>query len=727
MQDDLRAQVSILRVFAAAGVELRHMCDDEWMGCCPFHDDSTASFSVNSSKGVYVCFGCDAKGDAYTFLQEKEGLDFAGAKRRLAEIGGIDLAGTAPRKAENSPVEGAGKVVSIGAAAGLTEKPKDVAYYGYTDERERLLYEIVRREWLRDGARQKTFLQRYRDPEKPNEYIWRKHSRQVLYRLHKVAPADVVWLVEGEKDVHTLEKLGLVATTWAGGAKAKWLAGYSQTLAGKKIYIIPDNDEAGVSCMQKCFDKLSEIANVLVVRVPGPPKSDVTDWLNDGGTIEQLMELARKAEADAAETKRAGMVGAKREPNELAKEIMRDRYFLSDQDGAIYEYNSRYWERITTLRLKLFGLKVDSDQHTNQRRRGEIADYIATSVQQPRINWRQLTATEVPLQNGVFDVRALSMRPHRPEDYLETVVPIPYTEQADCPTWRRALIDYFGSDSDCELKVLALQQFFGYTLLPHARYKKALVLYGEGDTGKSQVLNLLGELVGQENRCAVSVEDMDDPRKRVPIRGKMLNMLTELSSKSVVADSGFKQLISTEEPLLFDPKHLPPYMYTPTCKHVIACNALPSVNDLTKATYNRMLIVRFNRVLKKEEQDRDFFGKLKAELPGILNWAIAGALDLVEHGGQFVEIPESSAIVDEYRRDENEINAFLDERCERDPEAWVTSEQVRSKFRTWAGRNYSDKAIGHMMRAAGFPSRQYRGENTRRHNGLRWRDALVSG
>jgi putative DNA primase/helicase len=719
--DEIRSKVSILYVLQRGGVELKKN-GTEYIAKCPFHKDDTPSFSVNEEKGLYVCFGCGAKGDAYSFIQATEGLDFVGAKKRLAELAGLDPDEATKRP---EPQKTNGKVVTMDpAAAGLSDKPKITAYYGYTDERERLLYEIVRKEWMEGGEKKKSFLQRFRDPEKPSEYIWKKHARQVLYRLHKVAPADTVWLVEGEKDVHTLEKLGLVATTPSGGSNGKWLSGYSQSLAGKKVYIIPDNDDPGVKHAQKCYDKVSPVANVVIVRVPGPPKSDVTDWMADGGTIEQLLELARKAEADAEQEKRAGKIGAKREPNEIAREIMGVNQFLSDQHGAVFEYNSRFWEKITNRRLRQWGQKYDSEQHTNQRRRGEIADFIEVCVQQPRIQWRQLKPTEVPLHNGVFDVKTLVLRPHRAEDYLETVVPIAYQEQAACPTWRQALVDYFGADPDCEKKILALQQFFGYTLLPHARYKKALVLYGEGDTGKSQVLNLLGELVGQDNRCAVSVEDMDDPRSRVPIVGKMLNMLTELSSKSVVADSGFKQLISTEEPMLFDPKHLPPFMYSPACKHVVACNTLPSVNDLTKATFNRMLIVRFNRVLRREEQDRDFFGKLKAELPGILNWAIGGALDLVEHGGQFEDIPESSAIVDEYRKSENEINAFLEEKAERDELSYVSACDVRAKFRTWAGRNYSDKAIGHMMKAAGFGSAPYPGDSSRRHKGLRWRDNL---
>ena len=48
-------------------------------GRCPFHNEKTPSFFVSPDRGSYYCFGCHAKGDIFTFVQEFEGLDFIGA------------------------------------------------------------------------------------------------------------------------------------------------------------------------------------------------------------------------------------------------------------------------------------------------------------------------------------------------------------------------------------------------------------------------------------------------------------------------------------------------------------------------------------------------------------------------------------------------------------------------------------------------------------------------
>jgi DNA primase len=60
-------------------------------GLCPFHEEKTPSFSVNVEEGLYYCFGCQAKGDAITFVRETQHLDFIDALRQLADRAGIQL------------------------------------------------------------------------------------------------------------------------------------------------------------------------------------------------------------------------------------------------------------------------------------------------------------------------------------------------------------------------------------------------------------------------------------------------------------------------------------------------------------------------------------------------------------------------------------------------------------------------------------------------------------
>ncbi|MEZ5207875.1 MAG: CHC2 zinc finger domain-containing protein [Acidimicrobiales bacterium] len=72
-----------------------------WQGLCPFHGEKSPSFSVNAEEGLYYCFGCQAKGDAITFVREIERLDFVGAVERLAGRAGITLRYTDANEQQN--------------------------------------------------------------------------------------------------------------------------------------------------------------------------------------------------------------------------------------------------------------------------------------------------------------------------------------------------------------------------------------------------------------------------------------------------------------------------------------------------------------------------------------------------------------------------------------------------------------------------------------------------
>lgn len=87
--DDLRSRTDLVRILEPY-VELKKK-GANWMGCCPFHEEKTPSFSVNPTKGFYKCFGCGKGGNVFTFLMEQEGLNFIDAVKVVAEKAGVML------------------------------------------------------------------------------------------------------------------------------------------------------------------------------------------------------------------------------------------------------------------------------------------------------------------------------------------------------------------------------------------------------------------------------------------------------------------------------------------------------------------------------------------------------------------------------------------------------------------------------------------------------------
>lgn len=189
------------------------------------------------------------------------------------------------------------------------EKPakrKIVATYDYVDEDGKLIFQVCRYE-------PKDFRQRRPDPDRPGDWIWSiKGIKPVPFRLPEllkaVALKKPIFIVEGEKDVLTLDEHGLIATCNAGGA-GKWSAGFAEYFAQADVVIIPDNDKPGKEHAEDIARSLiGKAARIRVLALPGlADKEDITDWLRkNGGTIEAFDELVATApEWKPAEEKHA--------------------------------------------------------------------------------------------------------------------------------------------------------------------------------------------------------------------------------------------------------------------------------------------------------------------------------------------------------------------------------------------------------------------------------------
>ncbi len=87
--DELKSRADLVRIIEPYAPLKKKGAN--WMGCCPFHQEKTPSFSVNPSKGFYKCFGCGKGGDAFAFVMEIEGLSFFEAVKSIAEVSGVPL------------------------------------------------------------------------------------------------------------------------------------------------------------------------------------------------------------------------------------------------------------------------------------------------------------------------------------------------------------------------------------------------------------------------------------------------------------------------------------------------------------------------------------------------------------------------------------------------------------------------------------------------------------
>ena len=177
-----------------------------------------------------------------------------------------------------------------------------VETYSYRDEGGAELFQTCRLEngeTAADGKKTKSFFQRR--PDGNGGYVnGIAGVRQVPYRLPELTEAVAkqrwVFLCEGERKCDRLAALGFVATCNAMGA-GKWPDALTPHFSGAYVIIPPDNDEPGRRHAQLVARRLKGVAaRVLFLDLPGlPPKGDVVDWLDAGGTRDALVRLAKDA------------------------------------------------------------------------------------------------------------------------------------------------------------------------------------------------------------------------------------------------------------------------------------------------------------------------------------------------------------------------------------------------------------------------------------------------
>jgi hypothetical protein len=192
----------------------------------------------------------------------------------------------------------------------MSERQRIVADFNYHDADGKLLFQAIRLEPGKDGAK-KEF--RQRQPDGNGGWVWNlKGVNLVPYRLPELLAANPeipVYIAEGERKVDVLIGMGMVATCSAMGAN-KWRKEYSQHLAARHVVILPDNDDPGRKHAEDVAEKLREIAaSVTIFNLPDlPPKGDIVDWAGlPGNTKVRLLELLAAAtggKGDAFEDER---------------------------------------------------------------------------------------------------------------------------------------------------------------------------------------------------------------------------------------------------------------------------------------------------------------------------------------------------------------------------------------------------------------------------------------
>lgn len=300
------------------------------------------------------------------------------------------------------------------------------------------------------------------------------------------------------------------------------------------------------------------------------------------------------------------------------------------------------------------------------------------------------------LTNGLLCLRTFVLRLHSPEHLSSIQVPYDYDPDADCPEFKRYLAL---AVPDPEVRHV-LKRWAGYCLIPSTQFQLALILAGPSGTGKGTFIDVLLNLLGVENTTAVALDDLGDKFRVGNLKDRLVNLVTEVNVGKTLNDAKFKAFVAGDM-VTGERKNEQPTTFRPFARFVISANAMPPVADLSDAVFRRLLIVRFEQKFADSpnpdadppELPRDpyLMDKLKAELSGILNWALEGLRELLERG-DFVRPTKMLEYVQEYRLEQNNILRYAAEACLNGPDYEVSAKEVYRRYVSWC-KDQGEKPI----------------------------------
>ncbi len=334
--------------------------------------------------------------------------------------------------------------------------------------------------------------------------------------------------------------------------------------------------------------------------------------------------------------------------------------------------------------------------------------------------------------NGTVDLRTGTLQPHRREDRLTKLAPVAYDPTANCPTFTKFLQRIMNERQEL---IAFLQRLIGYALTGSVREQMLFFWYGAGANGKSTLLNILLAMLGQDYARQAAPDVLTVGRDRHPteladLAGVRLVASIEVAEGKQLAEAVVKQMTGGDKvKARFMRQDF--FEFDPTFKIFLAANHKPVIKGTDHAIWRRIKLIPFEVTIPEEEQDKELLDKLRAEMPGILAWAVRGCLDWQKNG---LGVPEDVKAATAAYRDESDLLAtFLAECTEFGATCQAQAGALFKAYRAWAANNglsdremLSNVRFGRQLGERGFDKYVDDGSHRTYYIGLRLLESAAS-
>jgi len=306
-------------------------------------------------------------------------------------------------------------------------------------------------------------------------------------------------------------------------------------------------------------------------------------------------------------------------------------------------------------------------------------------------------------QNCVIDLRTGESRPGLTTDFLTKAVAVDWPGlDAEAPSWEKFMLEIMDGNQP---SVEYLRRVFGYGITGLTREHIFIILFGAGRNGKGTMSEVFQKVLGPMAGPIQSEMLLNQGRVRssagpspdiMTLRGLRLAFASETEQNQRFSGARVKSMSSSDTLIGRNPHDRDSTTFSPSHLLILGTNFKPRANPDDRAFWDRLHLVKFPlsfvdkpTALNERPIDRALEDKLMKEGPQILAWLVRGCLEWQQVG--LKPPPEILSATAEYRRAEDDLADFIEEKCLVNSEFTVTAKAIYTAFKEWYQVNISDK------------------------------------
>jgi len=359
----------------------------------------------------------------------------------------------------------------------------------------------------------------------------------------------------------------------------------------------------------------------------------------------------------------------------FAQYIMRENHIIKIDNVLHVFKDGVYSDRVQDIEAVM----IKHLPQLNQAKRRETLAYLDIIAE----NQDPAPANLIALENGIYDLSSDKIIDFSPDIIIKNRIPVTFDPDAYDKTTDQTLNKI--SCGDKEVRAL-LEEMIGYLLFRRNELRKAFILTGTGQNGKSTLLDMIKHFLGPDNYSSLALEELGHRFKTAEIFGKLANIGDDIDSEYIQSNAVFKKLV-TGETVNAERKGKDPFEFNNYGKLIFSANEMPRINDRTDGLISRLIIIPFNAKFTAQDPDFDPFIKDKLltdrAMSYLLNLGLNG-LKRVLQRKQFTMPEVVRQEMQLYESINNPVLAFIEDggKIENEP-----TKDVYLKYNAWCHQN----------------------------------------